>query len=112
MAYSEELADRIRQALAHLPSVREQRMFGGLSFMVDDHLCVGAHKNGDMLLRCDPEVVDEVLTRKGTRWADMKGKPMAKGWLLIGSEAMSSQEDFDSWIGIALDFHRKRGKEK
>jgi TfoX/Sxy family transcriptional regulator of competence genes len=111
MAYSEELADRIRQVLAHLSSVREQRMFGGLSFMVDGHLCVGAHRSGGMLLRCDPAVVDEMLTRKGARWAEMKGKPMGKGWLLIGSEGMTSQEDFASWIGIALDFQRKRREE-
>lgn len=111
MAYSEELADRIRQALAHRSSVREQRMFGGLSFMVNGHLCVGASRSGDMLLRCDPAVVDEMLTRKGAQWAEMKeGKPMGKGWLLISSEGMTSQEDFDFWIGIALDFIEKRGE--
>lgn len=110
MAYNEELADRIRQALAHLSSVREQKMFGGLFFMVNGHLCVGAAKNGDILLRCDPEVVDEMLTRKGARWADMKGKPMGKGWLLIDPEGTATQEDFDSWIGIALDFNRKSVK--
>ncbi len=61
-----------------------------------------------MLLRCDPEVVDEMLTRKGARRADMKGKPMGKGWLLISSEGMTSREEFASWIAVALDFNRKK----
>jgi TfoX/Sxy family transcriptional regulator of competence genes len=108
MAYSEELANRIRQALADLPSVKEQKMFGVLSFMLDGKLCVGVLKSGEMLLRCDPAVVDEMLTRKGARWADMKGKPMGKGWLLISPEGMTSQEEFDSWIGVTLDFLQKK----
>src|SRR4051794_18638689 len=108
MAYSEILADRIRQSLAHLSSVREQKMFGGIAFLVNEKLCVGAHSSGDMILRCDPEVTDELLTKKGARGAEMKGKPMTKGWLLISSEGITSQKDFDYWIGVALDFNQKR----
>ena len=108
MAYNEILAERIREALVHLSSVREQKMFGGLSFMVNEKLCVGIYKNGDMLLRCDPEVVDELLQKKGARWADMKGKPMGKGWLLIDPEGMADQKDFDDWINVALDFNKQR----
>lgn len=80
--------------------------------MVDGKLCAGAYNSGEMMVRCDPELVDELLTRRGARWADMKGKPMAKGWLLVSSEGMASQEDFDYWIGVALDFSRKsKGEE-
>lgn len=78
--------------------------------MVNGKLCVGVYSSGDMLLRCDPEMADELLTRKGARHAEMKGKPMAKGWLLIRSEGIASQKDFDYWIGIALDFNQKRKK--
>lgn len=110
MTHSEILADRIRQALAHLFSVKEQKMIGGHSFMVNGKLCVGVYGSGDMLLRCDPKETDELLTRKGARWAEMNGKPMAKGWVLISSEGLTSQKDFDDWIGVALDFNRKRSQ--
>ena len=112
MADSEILADRIRQALAHISSVKEQKMTGGLAFMVNGKLSVGVFRREYMLLRCDPEVTDELLTRKGAQWAEMKGKPMAKGWVLISSEGLTSQKDFDDWIGVALDFNRKRSQQK
>lgn len=34
MAYDEELADRVRELLAEEQAVHEQRMFGGLAFLV------------------------------------------------------------------------------
>lgn len=107
MTYSEVLADRIRQALAPLSSVKEQKMFGGIAFMVNGKMCVGAYSGGEMMVRCDPDRADELVTRKGARHAEMKGKPMAKGWLLVSSEGTTSAQDFDYWIGVALDFNQK-----
>jgi TfoX/Sxy family transcriptional regulator of competence genes len=107
MTYSEALADRIRQALAPLSSVKEQKMFGGIAFMVNGKMCVGAYSGGEMMVRCDPERADELVTRKGARHAEMKGKPMAKGWLLVSSEGTTSPQGFDYWIGVALDFNQK-----
>lgn len=40
------LADRVRAALPEGAEVREVRMFGGLSFMVDGGLAVSAGKDG------------------------------------------------------------------
>lgn len=42
MVYGEEVADRVREALAHAgaPPV-EQKMFGGLAFMVGGHMALG-----------------------------------------------------------------------
>lgn len=41
MAYSEFLADRIRQRLASQYDVVEKKMMGGLIFMVNGKMCVG-----------------------------------------------------------------------
>ena len=49
MAYDEKLADRIRKALAHLPKVKEKKMFSGLAFMVDNKICITA---GDSRIMC------------------------------------------------------------
>ncbi|GLV53909.1 hypothetical protein KDH_07600 [Dictyobacter sp. S3.2.2.5] len=106
MAYSETLADEIRHALAHLPAVREQKMIGGLSFMVNGKMCVSVFGDDDVLLRCDPAVADD-LVKKGASYAEMKGKPMSKGWLHIRSSDMQNQEDLDYWIGAALDYNKK-----
>ena len=42
MAYNENIANRIREALAHLPKVEEKKMFGGLAFMVNNKMLVAA----------------------------------------------------------------------
>ena len=41
MAYDEELAERVREALATRRGVSEKRMFGGLTFLVGGHMCCG-----------------------------------------------------------------------
>ena len=55
MAYDETLAQRIRERLAGIPSLREVKMFGGLSFMVDGHIVAFASRSGDMMVCCPPE---------------------------------------------------------
>lgn len=108
MVYNRDLADRIRSALADQPAVREVNMFGGLSFMVNGKMAVGANNSGDLLLRCDPTQVDELLAERGAQHAEMgKGRQMSKGWMVVRAEGIDSEEDFDYWIGIALEYNEK-----
>ena len=55
MAYSEILAERVRDALADLPRVTEKKMFGGIAFTVEQKMCVtvGADR---IMLRVDPAI--------------------------------------------------------
>jgi TfoX/Sxy family transcriptional regulator of competence genes len=41
MAYDENLAERVRAALAGRADVVEKRMFGGVAFMVRGHMSCG-----------------------------------------------------------------------
>ena len=107
MRESNALAERIQHLLAHLPAVREQKMFGGIAFLVYEKLCVGVYGNGELLLRCDPESADELATKPGARWAEMKGKPMGKGCLFIRPEQIPTQKELNDWIDIALEYHQK-----
>ncbi|HEX8132299.1 MAG TPA: RNA methyltransferase, partial [Actinomycetes bacterium] len=38
MAYDEDLANRIRELVGGEPGVREQRMFGGLAFLIGGNM--------------------------------------------------------------------------
>ncbi|MGH3545562.1 MAG: TfoX/Sxy family protein [Mycobacteriales bacterium] len=106
MAYHGELADRIRAALAATPSVREVKMFGGLSFMVNDKMVVSVHSDGDLLVRADPERADELLTTVGARPAEMgAGRAMGNGWISVAQAAVATGESFDFWIGVALAYN-------
>ncbi len=105
MAYNEKTADRIRKALAGTKKLVEKKMFGGIAFMINDKMCVGVDKN-DLMIRCTPEMNDELLSKKGVRPFDLTGKPM-KGWLLVSPEGMKSKQEFEWWIQLALESNRK-----
>ena len=48
MAYDEALASRIRSLLAGRDDVREQKMFGGLCFLLHGNMVCGVTKDGAM----------------------------------------------------------------
>jgi TfoX/Sxy family transcriptional regulator of competence genes len=104
MAYNEKLAERIRAKLAGVRNVKEKKMFGGVAFMVNDKMCVGVDKD-DLILRCDPEMTDELLKKKGVRPFDLTGRPM-KGWLLVSPDGTNGKSDLDTWITFALDSNK------
>lgn len=110
MAYDEKLADRIRERLADLPSVEEKKMMGGLTFMVNDKMCVGVFK--DMLMcRVDPEMHAELVEQRGCRTMDFTNRPMI-GYLLIEKEVLKTQRQLDYWIQRSLDFNRSAKSSK
>ena len=105
MAYSEKLADKVRELLSVQSKVVEKKMMGGLTFMVNDKMCVGILKD-DLMARIDPEVYDAALQRKGCREMDFTGRPM-KGFVFISPEGTSTKKDLESWIGLALEFNKR-----
>lgn len=105
MAYSEKLAGRIRESLSEVPKVEEKEMMGGLSFMVNNKMCVGIIKD-EMMCRIDPELHNASIEKKGCRTMDFTGRPM-KGWIMIDDDGMKSSKDFNYWIELALDYNKK-----
>ncbi|HTY12051.1 MAG TPA: TfoX/Sxy family protein [Bacteroidota bacterium] len=112
MAYDEHLAERIRKALAHLPRVRERKMFRGIAFMVNGKMCVTVGHN-EMMCRIDPALHHSALQRKGCRTMRMRGREYI-GWVLVSEEGMKTKKDFDHWISLSLSFNRyaKTSKKK
>lgn len=111
MAYSEQVAERIRKSLANVP-YKEQKMMGGIAFMVNGKMTVGANNDGNLMVRCEPERTDELLQKKGVKRFEMKGKQAMQGWLVVTEEGTKSQKDFDSWVHIALDYNTKLPQQK
>ena len=106
MPYDEHLVGRIRAAL--LPrrrEVEEKKMMGGLTFMVNDKICVGVSKD-KLMARIDPDVHEVALQRKGCHEMNFTGKPM-KGFVFVNSKGTSSKKDLNHWVKLALDFNKK-----
>lgn len=105
MAYSAELASRVRKALAPVPRIEEKKMMGGLTFMVNGKMCAGVLKD-DLMVRIGPNVYEVALRRKGCREMNFTGKPM-KGFVFVGPNGTDNKKELDYWIGLALDFNKK-----
>ena len=112
MAYSETLANRIRERLAELPAVEEKAMMGGVTFMVNDKMCVGIIKD-EMMCRIDPALHEQVTERPGCRTMDFTKRPMM-GYVMVDENGMKANGDFEYYINLALDYNKqaKPGKRK
>lgn len=110
MAYDEQLAARVRERLAELAPIEEKPMMGGLTFMYKDKMCLGILKD-ELMCRIDPEVEEEALSRPGCRPMDFTGRPM-KGYVLVDQDALRKREDFEYFVGLALEFNKRAKSSK
>ncbi|HET9667235.1 MAG TPA: TfoX/Sxy family protein [Desertimonas sp.] len=97
--YDEQLADRIRQVLSDLgvDGVREQKMFGGIAFLVGGHVAVAASRDGGVLLSVDRGATDALLGRPHTRPMVMRGREMA-GWLRVDPHGVRTKRQLVPWV--------------
>jgi len=103
------LDERVRTLLTPEGEVREVRMFGGLSFMLNDAMVVATHHADGMLVRVDPERAPELLRRPGAGPFEMgAGRTMGPGWIHVAGEVLGSDEELAFWIGEALAENRRR----
>lgn len=104
MAYNEQLADRVREIISQTHNITEEKkMFGGLCFMVDHKMCVGI-ENERLMVRLDPEMMDEVLEKEGCNPMDFTGKPM-KGYVFVDIETLKTKKQLNYWLKLALDYN-------
>ena len=105
MAYNEFLADRIRTYLSEKKmNFEEKKMMGGLTFMVNEKMCVGIVKE-DLMARINPDIEEEALSKKGCRQMDFTGKPM-KGYVFVNPEGVDQSADLEYFLSLALEFNK------
>ena len=100
------LAGRVRAALASRQNVREQRMFGGVSFMVDESLAVAVARDGGLLVRVPPAKYDDLIRQGGEPAYMGKDRPMGRGWLTVPNHRLQREGELASWITIGIDSRR------
>lgn len=107
MAYSIELADRVREFLQTIPEleIEEKKMFRGLAFLVNGKMCVNV--SGDNLMcRFDPVLQEEVAERNGFQTMIMRGREL-KGYCYVSEEGYKSKGDFKYWLNLCLSFNEQ-----
>ena len=104
MAFDQELAQRVRDALAEAgQEPAEKKMFGGLSFMLGGHMFCGVV--GDTLMvRLGADAAEEALGRPHVRPMDFTGRPM-KGMVFVEPAGLH-ESALRHWADAAAEYAR------
>ncbi|MCW2118882.1 TfoX/Sxy family protein [Flavobacterium sp. 7A] len=115
MAYNELLALRIEKYLFEMQiDFIEKKMFGGISFMIADKMCIGVMKD-EIMLRVMEEFSESLLEENHVKPMNFTGKS-SNSFLFIEPEGFASETQLKRWIELAIDFgnrgHVKTKKKK
>jgi hypothetical protein len=105
VAYDEELAGRIRDLVSGEPGLTEQKMFGGLAFLIGGNMAVAASGQGGLLVRVDPEESDALVASSSARPMEMRGREMG-GWLRVDIEDVETAQQLSAWVDRGVSFAR------
>ncbi len=105
MAYDEDLANRIRELIADERELSEQRMFGGLAFLIGGNMSVAASGQGGLMVRVDPEDTDELLAKPHAQPFEMRGRRM-QGWLRVDGEGARTKRQLEPWVKRGVAYAR------
>jgi TfoX/Sxy family transcriptional regulator of competence genes len=105
MAYDEDLANRIRELIANEADISEQRMFGGLAFLVAGNMSVAASGQGGLMVRVDPEATEALVAKPHARPFEMRGREM-QGWLRVDANGLRSKRQLEPWVKRGVAYAR------
>ncbi|MFC8526380.1 TfoX/Sxy family protein [Nocardia sp. NPDC057227] len=102
MAYDEKLADRVRALLEPGPFT-EQKMFGGLAFLISGHLAVAVSGKGGLMVRVDPDEGQRLLDGTAVTPMVMAGREL-DGWLRVTAAAVTDDAALRAWVARGAGF--------
>ncbi len=105
MAYDERLAADLRRLVQGEPGLTEQKMFGGLAFLVNGNMAVAASGQGGLLVRVDPEQSSALVASTAAYPMEMRGRSM-DGWLRVDADAVVSDAELRAWVERGLSYAR------
>lgn len=99
----DHLADRVRALLDGDPRITEKNMFGGLTFLLNNHILVGCKKDGRILLSVGKDHNDEALSRDGASPMVHGGRAMT-GFIWIEADAIEEDDALEDWVKLATSW--------
>jgi hypothetical protein len=105
MAYDEALAERIRELVEGEPGLTEQKMFGGLAFLIGGNMAVAASGQGGVLVRVDPAESAALVAATNARPMEMRGREMA-GWLRVAPDDVRTGPELARWVELGTGYAR------
>jgi TfoX/Sxy family transcriptional regulator of competence genes len=105
MAYDENLADRIRELIAGEADLTEQKMFGGLAFLIGGNMAVAASGQGGVLVRVDPAESNALVATTSARPNVIRGRQM-QGRLRVGPVDLRTKRHLAKWVELGTTYAR------
>ncbi|SDR62019.1 TfoX N-terminal domain-containing protein [Rhizobiales bacterium GAS191] len=102
MAHDARAAERVRRILSIQKNVVERKMIGGLSFMVDGHMCCGVTGTA-LMVRVGAEALERALAEPHVRPMAFAGKQLA-GFICVDPEGYRSDAALAGWVKQGIDF--------
>ena len=102
MPYNEGLAQRVRTALAAHTAVDEKKMFGGLTFMLNGHMCCGIVRD-ELMVRLGLDQYADAIVQPHARQMDFTGRPM-RGMIMVAPAGLESDADLEAWVQRGVTF--------
>ena len=102
MAYDEQLEKRLAQVIQDRRGFHQQKMFGGLGFLLRGNMCFGIWKD-KLILRLGEEKASAALKQRSVVPFDITGRAM-KGWVMVQPAGMKSAPALKAWINQAIAF--------
>jgi hypothetical protein len=97
-----KLVARIETATRGWPGLVPRKMFGGMAWLLNGHMCVGVWHDS-LVVRCNPPDWPDYLTKKHVREMDITGRSM-KGWLLVEPPGLRTAASLQRWLQTSRDF--------
>lgn len=102
MAYDEDLAVRIRELVSTQAKLSEQKMFGGLAFLIEGHMAVAASGRGGIMVRVDPAQNDRLIATSSAEPMEMRGRAM-RGWLRVPADDVRTKRQLERWVKLGIE---------
>ena len=102
MAYDAVLAERVRKLLQGRKGITEARMFGGVAYLLNGHMCCGVRD--ELLLRhLGEERAARSIEEPHVREIDFTAMAI-KGIVSITVDGYRTDEDLRAWVSRAVAF--------
>lgn len=105
MAYDEDLANRIRELIADEPDLTEQRMFGGLAFLIAGNMSVAVSGQGGLLVRVEPQETAALRAKPHAQSFVMREREM-QGWVRVDAEGVRTKRTLEPWVRRSVGYAR------
>ena len=102
MAFDENLAARIRSALARKKNIEEKKMFGCICFFINGNALVGVWKDR-LIARLGPDEGEAAMREPHVRAFDITRRPM-RNWVAVEPEGVEDDDQLKDWIQQATKF--------